>query len=61
MFRALFYGAIFRSSIVTKEEIQQSPWRGAVGGLLSFLFSNHTRPEDGPIEEGRNMSSLLHI
>ena len=21
----------------------------------------HTRPEDGPIEEGRNMSPLLHI
>ena len=26
-----------------------------------FLFSNHTRPDDGPIEEGRNMLSLLHI
>ena len=30
-------------------------------GLLNFLFGNHTRPEDGPIEEDRNMSSLLHI
>ena len=29
---ALFYGAIFRSSMVTKEEIQQTPW-----GLLYIV------------------------
>ena len=27
---AFLYGAIFRSIMVTKEEIQQSPWGGAV-------------------------------
>ena len=38
---ALFYGAIFRSSMVTKEEIQQSPW--GVLCIVGKLWTLKTR------------------
>ena len=38
---ALFYGAIFRSSMVTKEEIQQSPW--GVLFIVGKLWTLETR------------------
>ena len=38
---ALFYGAISRSSMVTKEEIQQSPW--GVLYIVGKLWTLKTR------------------
>ena len=56
---ALFYGAIFMSSTVTKEEIQQSPW--GVLYIVGRLWTLKTRSRYWQEGGGRCIHKWLEL